>query len=50
VFGRLFRACVIKRLQDVFGDPDGDPLGGLPDRVAIEMRIARGRLRLAVTE
>ena len=34
----------------MFGDPDGDPLGGFPDRVAVEMRIARGRLGLAVTE
>jgi len=41
---------LFKRLKDVFGDPDGDPLGGFPDRVAIEMRIARGRLCLAVTE
>ena len=41
---------MIERLKDVFGDPDGDPLGGFPDRVAIEMRIARGRLCLAVTE
>ena len=40
---------VIERLKDVVGDPDGYPLGGFPDRVAIEMRIARGRLRLAVT-
>ena len=40
----------IKRLKDVLGDPDGDPLGGFPDRVAVEMRIARGRLCLAVTE
>lgn len=38
------------RLKDVFGDPDGDPLGGLSDRVAIMMPIARGRLGLGVTE
>ena len=41
------RPC--RRLQ-VSGDPDGDPLGGFPDRAAVEMRIARGRLGLAVTE
>ena len=38
------------RLQDVFGNPHGDALRGCPDRVAIEMRIARGRLGLAVTQ
>ena len=40
----------INRQKDALGDPDGDPLGGFPHRVAIEMRIARGRLRLAVAE
>ena len=37
-------------LQDVGGDADSDPLGGFPDRVPREVRIARGRLDPAVTE
>ena len=41
---------VIERLQVVPGDSDGYPLGGFPDRVAVEMRIARGRLDPTVTE
>ena len=40
----------MKRLQDIRGDADGDALGGFPDRVAREVRIAGGRLHPAVTE
>ena len=37
-------------LQNVGGDTDGDPLGGLFHRIAREVRIARGRLDPAMTE
>ena len=40
----------LKRLQDISGDADGDALGGFPDRVAREMRIASGGFHTAVTE
>ena len=39
----------LSRLQDVFGNTEGEPLGGFPDCVAVKMRMARGRLDLAVT-
>ena len=40
----------LRRLQDVRRNADGDPLGGFPDGVPREMRIARGSLDPAVTE
>ena len=38
---------VIKRLKDVLGDPDGDPLGGFPHRRSgMRRRVNRGRIGL----
>ena len=39
-----------KRLQDIGGDADGDPLGGFPDRGAREMCVVPGRFDPAVAE
>ena len=40
----------MKRLEDVGGDADGDPLGGFPHRVARKMGVARGGFDPAVAE
>ena len=39
-----------KRLEDIGGDADGDPFGGIPDRVAREVCVARGEFDPAVKE